>query len=61
MTSDSHGPGTKQWFEVHVTYDFEVAGQTYHGNRTGLWPERKLGPYARELAASYLPGHPVRV
>lgn len=55
------GPGTKRWFEVRVTYVFDVAGRSHRGDRVGFWPERRLSPQAREFAASYPPGHPVRV
>ena len=56
-----HGPGTKRWFEVHITYAFEAAGQTHRGDRVGLWRELRLGPQAKDVAASYPPGHPVPV
>lgn len=55
------GPGTKRWFEVRVSYAFDVAGRPQRGDRVGLWPERRLAPQAKELAASYPPGLPVRV
>ena len=58
---ESQGPGTKRWFEVRVTYTFDAAGRTHRGDRTGLWPERRLGQQARALAAGYPPGQPVSV
>ena len=35
---ESTGPGSKTWYELQLSYDFEAGGRTHRGDRTGLWP-----------------------
>ena len=58
---ESTGPGSKTWYELQLSYDFEAGGRTHRGDRTGLWPESRQLVDAREFVAAHPPGTAVRV